>query len=100
MVQYGVLKWAHDYPNLVDYTDNLRLLERFESNGLLPGTVCRGLHDAYFSFRQEVHRLALLDRPALVEEGRFEREREAVREQWHNLLGGTDGGDTTGALNK
>jgi glutamate-ammonia-ligase adenylyltransferase len=86
MVQYAVLRWAHDYPDLVEFTDNLRLLARIEHNGCLAPETCRQLHEAYFTLRREIHRLALLDEPALVDGERFAAERAAVRRWWRAVF--------------
>lgn len=87
MVQYGVLRWACSQPALVEFTDNLRLLELFERHGLLPSASCRQLHDAYFAYRAEVHRLALLERPAVVSGEAFSEQRIQVQTLWRQLFG-------------
>jgi glutamate-ammonia-ligase adenylyltransferase len=87
MVQYGVLRWAHAQPGLVKFTDNLRLLELLERFGFWPESMCRQLHDAYFAYRAEVHRLALLEKPAVVSSDSFPEHRCHVQTWWRQLFG-------------
>ncbi|MCC6201923.1 MAG: bifunctional [glutamate--ammonia ligase]-adenylyl-L-tyrosine phosphorylase/[glutamate--ammonia-ligase] adenylyltransferase [Gammaproteobacteria bacterium] len=86
MVQYGILRWAHVQPRLVEYTDNLRLLELLERHGLWPVPMCRQLHDAYFAYRAEVHRLALLEQPAVVSSDSYPEHRRQVKTWWRQLF--------------
>ncbi|MDF3031253.1 MAG: glnE, partial [Moraxellaceae bacterium] len=59
MVQYGVLAWAHETPELTRYPDNVRILEGLAHHGLLPADAAAGLRDAYLQYRARGHRLAL-----------------------------------------
>src|SRR5690606_21325283 len=47
MVQYGLLAWSHDHPELLEYTDNMRLLDGFGRAGLLPPKDVACLQEAY-----------------------------------------------------
>ena len=67
VVQYGVLAGACATPALADYTDNIRLIEALADHGHLDAGDARLLADAYRAFRTRIHRLALLDRPAVIE---------------------------------
>jgi glutamate-ammonia-ligase adenylyltransferase len=86
MVQYGVLSWARDHPELLTYTDNIRLLERFAAAGLLTPRDAGLLCDAYRDYRARLHRLALQDVPAVVGADEFAGHREAVTRIWHLLM--------------
>jgi glutamate-ammonia-ligase adenylyltransferase len=86
MVQYAVLRWAGAHPSLLAWTDNLRLLETIADLGLLPATLCRGLHDAYFAYRAELHRCALQQIDGLVDAHVFQAQRQEVREIWNTVL--------------
>ena len=86
MVQYGVLKWAHNAPSLATFTDNIRLLEGFAEQGLLPEGDVATLSDAYRAYRAEVHKLTLQERPAMVEGGPFAKQRAAVKRIWQRLF--------------
>ena len=94
VVQYCVLRWAAAHPELLDVTDNLRLLERLSAAGLLSTNASTVLHDAYFAYRADLHRLALQERPALVPDTAHCGHRQAVTTVWHQTIG-TANGDAT-----
>ena len=87
MVQYAVLSWAHKYPDLLDWTDNIRLLDGLARHGIFADDVAQSLADAYRSFRSAAHRLTLQERPALVSQDKLETERTRVREIWNSVMG-------------
>ncbi|HEY0635001.1 MAG TPA: bifunctional [glutamate--ammonia ligase]-adenylyl-L-tyrosine phosphorylase/[glutamate--ammonia-ligase] adenylyltransferase, partial [Gammaproteobacteria bacterium] len=86
MVQYGVLAWSHDHPALLDWTDNIRLLEGFAAAGLMRREDAQLLSDAYRAFRARVHRLTLQDLPAVVDASLFSDYRQGVQRIWHALM--------------
>ena len=86
MVQYAVLRWAAEHPDLLLWTDNLRLLETIADQGLYPADACRRLHDAYFAYRADLHRCALQQIDGLVELGRFQDHRKHVIEFWNSVF--------------
>ena len=86
MVQYGVLAWAHDHPALLAWSDNIRLLETLEREGLLPSEEANLLCDAYRAFRAAGHRCALQDRPARVDAEAYASLRDGVRRIWDRLM--------------
>lgn len=59
MVEYGVLRWAHEHPDLLGHTDNLRLLEALIRLGLMSADIGTSLHGARFAYRAAVHRCIL-----------------------------------------
>ena len=86
MVQYGVLAWSHDHPALLDWTDNIRLLEGFAAAGLMRREDVQLLSDAYRAFRAQVHRLTLQALPAVVEASLFSDYRQQVQRLWNELM--------------
>ncbi len=87
IVQYGVLRYAHQYPELLRWTDNIRLLDTLSSTGIMPATNAAMLADAYRAYRAEVHRLALQEHKAVIAAGEFSDYREEVRHIWKEFLG-------------
>lgn len=87
MVQYAVLRWAYQYPDLLDWTDNIRLLQSLSKHQLLEGAAADELADAYRALRAASHRNSLQDVPALVPDDRLIDERELVRKIWVSLMG-------------
>lgn len=86
MVQYGVLAWAHRYPQLTLYTDNVRLLEEFANRQLLPVDDADGLREAYLAYRACSHRKALANEEVWIEPGKFQAERMLVCRLWQELI--------------
>ncbi len=88
MVQYAVLRWAHDFPDLIDWTDNIRLLETLAKHQLMEGQTAELLSAIYRALRAAYHRNALGELPGLISDDRLLEERTMVRE----VLGYTDVG--------
>jgi glutamate-ammonia-ligase adenylyltransferase len=88
MVQYSVLRWAHQHPDLLDWTDNVRQLATLDQHGLLEGDAARRLADAYRAFRAVIHRSALQELPALAPDDELAEERALVRGLWQRLMAG------------
>lgn len=86
MVQYAVLRWAADHPELTTWSDNIRLLETLRRLALLPGDTAAELADAYKALRGAYHRNALQDTPGLVPEDQLKDERGRVTAVWSTLM--------------
>ncbi len=86
MVQYCALRWAHDHPALVRYSDNIRILAAIKQSGLGPAREADTLAELYRSYRQRVHQLDLQHQPARVPNGEFGEERRFVRACWKALF--------------
>lgn len=78
IVQYLVLRWAADVPELTRWPDNIRNLEALRNNGVLTAEEAEGLSDAYRALRKEIHRCKLQDAPARVPATEFVAERLEV----------------------
>ena len=86
MVQYGVLAWAHENSALLEYTDNIRLLESFAEAGLMQKADAEVLADAYRTFRARLHKMALQEQPRLVDAEEYNELSTAVQRIWLDLL--------------
>jgi glutamate-ammonia-ligase adenylyltransferase len=86
MVQYMVLAWAHKYPSLTTYSDNIRILEMMEQCQLLDSELVQGLMAAYKAYRSLAHRLSLQQQPNEISADEFVRERSVVRKVWDQFF--------------
>jgi [glutamine synthetase] adenylyltransferase / [glutamine synthetase]-adenylyl-L-tyrosine phosphorylase len=86
MVQYTVLRWAHDHPDLLVWTDNIRLLETLSRLGLLSDNAAERLMGVYKVLRAAYHRSALQDQPPLVSSAKLTEERALVQDIWSCLM--------------
>ena len=100
IVQYAVLRWAHEYPDLTEWTDNARLLERLSKHRLLPEGAADQLWNAYQLYRGVVHRRALQEQGSLIPAAQLVEERAMVRDIWNQVMAesgpGADSGPGTG----
>ncbi|MBU1330291.1 MAG: bifunctional [glutamate--ammonia ligase]-adenylyl-L-tyrosine phosphorylase/[glutamate--ammonia-ligase] adenylyltransferase [Gammaproteobacteria bacterium] len=85
MVQYAALAWSGTHPQVLVFTDNIRILEVLEQVGLLPGEDARLLQTIYKAYRSAAHRQALQKQPGVVAGDQFQDERRAVMRIWHAL---------------
>ncbi len=90
MVQFSVLRWAHRYGDLTQWTDNLRLLETLARLQLLPSESAAQLSQAYQGLRAQYHRQSLQEAPGLIPQSQLETERRLVRTCWQRLLEDAD----------
>jgi glutamate-ammonia-ligase adenylyltransferase len=86
LVQYLVLRHAHRHPEILRWTDNVRLLQSLNETGILDDTTAFGLRRAYLVFRAMVHRLNLKQQPALIRDQRFDAARQFVVQAWNRYL--------------
>ncbi|MFC3283316.1 bifunctional [glutamate--ammonia ligase]-adenylyl-L-tyrosine phosphorylase/[glutamate--ammonia-ligase] adenylyltransferase [Litchfieldella rifensis] len=86
LCQYAVLAMGHEAPELLAWSDNIRILETLESSERLPASDCRRLREAYLAYRDATHRAALTKQEAHSEDDAFEEHRRHVRELWMRLL--------------
>lgn len=86
MVQFTVLRWASQYPDLVDWSDNLRLLEGLARHDLLSGGAAETLANTYQVFRAVYHRQSLQESPGLMSPDELTEERRIVRDCWARLM--------------
>ncbi|MCU7852262.1 MAG: bifunctional [glutamate--ammonia ligase]-adenylyl-L-tyrosine phosphorylase/[glutamate--ammonia-ligase] adenylyltransferase [Candidatus Thiodiazotropha sp. (ex Monitilora ramsayi)] len=86
MVQYTVLRWAHDYPDLLVWSDNIRLLETLSRLGLLSDHAADRLMGVYKVLRAAYHRTALQDQEALVDSQKLAEEAALVQDIWSWLM--------------
>ncbi|MCK9563364.1 MAG: bifunctional [glutamate--ammonia ligase]-adenylyl-L-tyrosine phosphorylase/[glutamate--ammonia-ligase] adenylyltransferase [Bacteroidales bacterium] len=68
IVQYLALRHACDHPELVKYTDNMRMLDAIRDSGLLPPATVEQLQEGYIFFRGLGHRLNLQGQAGSIDE--------------------------------
>ncbi|QEY17111.1 bifunctional [glutamate--ammonia ligase]-adenylyl-L-tyrosine phosphorylase/[glutamate--ammonia-ligase] adenylyltransferase [Cellvibrio sp. KY-GH-1] len=88
MVQYAALAWASKSPDIIRYTDNIRILGSLEEAGLLDADSVAHLIAAYKAYRSTGHRLALQRQEAVLEgDNHFTEERAQVTAIWDRVIG-------------
>jgi glutamate-ammonia-ligase adenylyltransferase len=82
LVQYLVLRQAHRVPELVRWTDNVRLIQTLIGSSVLGEVTAHVLKHAYLIYRAAAHQLSLQEKPARVPAEKFERLQRRVRRIW------------------
>jgi glutamate-ammonia-ligase adenylyltransferase len=90
LVQYWVLAAAHEHPQLVTYTDNIRQLEGLARVGLLDAATAQWLKEAYIGYRSVLHHLSLEGGQRVVAAGPHVQTRARVQEIWRQAFDTAD----------
>ncbi|WP_419712349.1 bifunctional [glutamate--ammonia ligase]-adenylyl-L-tyrosine phosphorylase/[glutamate--ammonia-ligase] adenylyltransferase [Pseudomonas sp. NFX224] len=85
MVQYAALAWSETHPPLLRWTDNIRILEELEHEGLMPVEDASLLREAYKAYRSAAHRQALQKDAGVIPGDQFADERRQVMRIWREL---------------
>jgi glutamate-ammonia-ligase adenylyltransferase len=85
MVQYAALAWSRAHPELLRYTDNIRILQGLEDAELLPPADAALLREAYKAYRSVAHRQALQNQAGVIAADQFGTERREVMRIWSQL---------------
>ncbi|MBI3570928.1 MAG: bifunctional [glutamate--ammonia ligase]-adenylyl-L-tyrosine phosphorylase/[glutamate--ammonia-ligase] adenylyltransferase [Gammaproteobacteria bacterium] len=86
MVQYWVLRWAHDHPGLTRRTDNIHILEALKAEGLLEPARAQLLTEAYRRYLSVEHRLKLMERESRANPAELGDWPAKVREVWKEVF--------------
>ena len=87
LVQYLVLQRSYEHNKLLQWTDNVRILETLSETGVLKDHTAQLIKDAFLTYRAAVHQLNLQEKPAIVPASRFRSLRETVEGIWNDVIG-------------
>jgi glutamate-ammonia-ligase adenylyltransferase len=87
MVQYAVLAWSANLPELLVYTDNIRILDALVATGKLDPAEGEMLAEAYRYYRNEANHCVLQARPALIPLSQLADYPQQVTQIWQRWLG-------------
>lgn len=90
LCQYAVLAMGAETPELLEWSDNMRILETLEAHGCLPGDDAERLREAYLDYRHATHRNALGKIDGRVGDGDYRQHRQRVGEIWQRWMGAGD----------
>lgn len=86
MVQYAVLAWSVNLPDLLVYTDNIRILDALAASDKLSAAERDVLADAYRHYRNEANHCVLQEQPTVVSEKLVADVRPQVVKIWQRWL--------------
>ncbi len=89
LVQYLVLKHAVRCEDITFWTDNMRLLESLDGEGIITGCEAERLQNAYIAMRKAIHRRNLQEKSLQVSDNRFAVHQNYVNEIYGKYLAGT-----------
>lgn len=87
LVQYLVLLESHRRPEILEWTDNVRLIRSLADAGIIDEIIAYFLRKAYLTYRSMGHKLSLREKPAKVPVDHFADLRERVTMAWRRHLG-------------
>lgn len=90
LVQYLTLAYSHEQPQLLTWTDNIRILDDVESVGLLSAEECELLREAYKTYRHVGHRQTLQGQSGKISHDQMTESRDAVAAIWNRVMGQTE----------
>jgi len=86
LVQYLVLVHSHQYPALLTYTDNFRILEAAQECQLLDQSEMQILINAYLDLRSTSHQIALQQEGRLLSAKNLQSFQSSVSTIWDKLF--------------
>ncbi|UTW10590.1 bifunctional [glutamate--ammonia ligase]-adenylyl-L-tyrosine phosphorylase/[glutamate--ammonia-ligase] adenylyltransferase [Marinobacterium rhizophilum] len=86
LVQYCVLAYGERYPQLLEFTDNIRILDAAEQVGLLVPEDAEQLREAYKAYRSAGHRLSMQEQSSVISSSEMGDYRAAVSRIWAQLM--------------
>lgn len=87
IAQFAVLAYAHQYPALAVWSDNVRIFETLGETNLLEKSVCEKLTKSYLTLRATMHQLALAEQKNVVDDTDWHELRTFVDNTWQRLIG-------------
>ncbi|MDD9302316.1 MAG: bifunctional [glutamate--ammonia ligase]-adenylyl-L-tyrosine phosphorylase/[glutamate--ammonia-ligase] adenylyltransferase [Desulfobacter sp.] len=87
LVQFLVLCHGARFPDVLVWTDNIRLMEGLSVEGLISGEESQILQETYVAMRQSMHRLTLQEKPQTVAEAILIEKADAVAGIYDDYLG-------------
>jgi glutamate-ammonia-ligase adenylyltransferase len=86
LVQYLVLLKSHEYPELLQWTDNVRLIQTLITTGALDEYTAHILKHAYLIYRAAAHQASLQEKPAKVPQEKLNHLRNRVEKIWNTFF--------------
>jgi glutamate-ammonia-ligase adenylyltransferase len=86
LVQYLVLLKSHKHRGLLQWTDNVRLLQTLIETGTMDEITAHQLKHAYLIYRAVAHQLSLQEKPAKISHEKFNLLQKRVAEIYRNVF--------------
>lgn len=86
MVQYLMLAYSSEHPELTQWSDNIRQLEELGRAGVIDVEDAGKLRESYITLRSTIHRRALQNLNSQVEGDAFPEERAYISRMWQQVM--------------
>jgi glutamate-ammonia-ligase adenylyltransferase len=86
LVQYAVLAWAKDHPQLLAWTDNIRIIDSLVISNVIDKADGDALQQAYLAYRAALHRFALQQQPGQDNPQHWRQHYQAITSLWQRWL--------------
>ncbi|MCB5160954.1 bifunctional [glutamate--ammonia ligase]-adenylyl-L-tyrosine phosphorylase/[glutamate--ammonia-ligase] adenylyltransferase [Marinomonas algarum] len=86
MVQYLVLAWSPQYPELMRFSDNVRQLEAAATAGLIETEQANKMSDTYTLYRALVHRLSLQQQGRIIQNDALATNQHLISQYWEAFI--------------
>jgi glutamate-ammonia-ligase adenylyltransferase len=88
IAQFSALRYGHDCPELLRFTDAIRVLETLESGGIAAYDDVKTLTRAYRQYRQRIHADSLQRNRAMMQADEMRELRDGVAALWQSWVAG------------
>lgn len=86
MVQYLILLHAEQYPEIVEFSDNIRMINSLVQKKLLSSEMGTKLSQIYQKYRNFIHQQALQELSAITSNDRFINEQKIIKVYWGKIF--------------
>ena len=86
LVQYLMLAWSAEHPELTQWSDNIRQLEELGRAGVMEVEDTEKLRETFITLRSTIHRRALQNLNSQVEGDAFPEERAYIKSMWKKVM--------------
>jgi glutamate-ammonia-ligase adenylyltransferase len=86
LVQYLMLAYSAEHPELTQWSDNIRQLEELGRAGVIDQVDAEKLREVFITLRSTIHRRALQNLNSQVEANAFPDERAYIWEMWQRVM--------------
>ncbi len=87
IVQYLILYHAKNYPQIVNFSDNIRMIESLYQCQLISSEMAENLSLIYQKYRNFMHQQALQELPGKTTIDTFKSDQKIIRNYWKKFIG-------------
>jgi len=86
IVQYLILLHANHYPNIIEFSDNIRMINSLLKENLISSEIADTLTQIYQKYRDYIHQQALQEQPGISSDKSFSNEQSIIKSYWKKII--------------